>query len=161
MACPKIGAGLADSFQSRRRLQTAREWGASPREFDGWTPQEVHEHFDVEGNLTGTTVVTRESAWDDVSRGRALALAEYEASLCPCGCGQPMEKAHDPKSVWVVEKFTCMAAKAQARVEREYAKRHKNAAEGHDDGLNWYARPYDPERDRSARGTQQGDGSLE
>ncbi len=71
-----------------------------------------------------------------------------------------MEKAHDPKSVWVVEKFTCMASKAQARVEREYEKRHKSAPEGHDDGLHWYPRPYDPERDRSARGTDQADGGA-
>jgi hypothetical protein len=33
------------------------------------------------------SVTTRESEWTDQDRIEALALFEYEASLCPCGCG--------------------------------------------------------------------------
>lgn len=33
------------------------------------------------------TVSVREPEWDDEQRGWMLALSEYRASLCPCGCG--------------------------------------------------------------------------
>lgn len=33
------------------------------------------------------SVTTREPEWNDQDRTEVLALLEYEASLCPCGCG--------------------------------------------------------------------------
>lgn len=121
----------------------------SPRVFDGWSPAEVHEHFDVDGNLTGRTVVTREPLWDDSDRGRALALGEYEASLCPCGCGQPLDEAADPKRAFSVESFRCQARRALEKIrraDRETAERVKKP-DGWDDGLTYYINdsfPIDP-----------------
>lgn len=38
-----------------------------------------------------------ESEWDAEQQDWMLALAEYEASLCP-GCGLPFEETADPKN---------------------------------------------------------------
>jgi hypothetical protein len=94
----------------------------SPREFDGAVASEVHEHFDADGNLTGTTVVTRESMWDDEARGRALRLAEYEASICP-KCGLPMAVCHDPDQAFAVHDSQCYGERAIERVEATHRKK--------------------------------------
>lgn len=122
----------------------------SPREFDGAVAREVHEHFDAAGKLTGTTVVTRESMWDDDARGRALRLAEYEADLCPCGCGLPRETAQSPAAMGV-GKFTCYASRAIAvqkrrdqhdhKAEKDPRDRDGKPAARWDDGLNYYVVP--------------------
>lgn len=112
----------------------------------------MHEHFDADGNLTGRTVITRESMWDDESRGRALRLAEYEASLCPCGCGLPAAIATSP-SPMVVDTFTCYAGRAleaQRRADQDAHEKdpkspprdmHGNPVPRWDDGLNYYVVP--------------------
>lgn len=120
-------------------------------------PREVHEHFDADGKLTGTTVVTRESAWDDESRGRALRLAEYEDSLCGCGCGQPVAVSQNKEQAWSVDTYTCGARRAIQKVTRMKAEEAKrlNLPEGHDDGVHYYAVPMDddrPEKQPRARG---------
>lgn len=109
----------------------------------------MHEHFDADGNPTGTTVVTRESMWDDESRGRALRLHEYERSICGCGCGLPRRIAHDPKQVFKVETTTCRASKARAQVERAEARaaEDQNRPEGWSDGLQFFAIPIDDDRE--------------
>jgi hypothetical protein len=33
------------------------------------------------------SVTTREPEWTEIDRAEQLALAEYRASFCPCGCG--------------------------------------------------------------------------
>ena len=114
----------------------------------------MHEHFDVVDAgttrerevLTGRTVVTRESPWDDVSRERAHRLAEYRRSLCGCGCNQPVEQAWDPDQVWSVEHYICYADKARQQVQRAEEKRHENAPDGWDDGRHAYVVPVDDER---------------
>lgn len=106
-------------------------------------PSEVHEHFDADGTLTGTTVVTRESAWDEESRERALALQVYEAGICGCGCNQPVGEAYDPKQPYKVSSFTCNAGRAIAIVRKrdeDEAKRAKKP-EGWNAGLHYYAEP--------------------
>lgn len=89
-------------------------------------PREVHEHWAVDPAepenrdkhvLTGITVVTRESAWDDNSRARAIALTEYEESLCGCGCGLPREVAHK-KQGFNVDSFVCWAGRAVEQVKK-------------------------------------------
>lgn len=35
-------------------------------------------------------MTTREPRWTEQDRAEVLALAEYRASLCPCGCGYPV-----------------------------------------------------------------------
>lgn len=42
-------------------------------------------------------MTTRGSEWTDQDRTEVLALHEYEASLCPCGCGHLYE---DTTSNW-------------------------------------------------------------
>lgn len=120
----------------------------SPRRFDGWEPREVHQHYDAAGNLTGTTVITREAEWDEETRGRVLRLAEYERSLCLCGCGLPTAVAHDPKAVIGVGKYVCMAQRAVDVKKRKDQAEHqgkddKVRRDGSrwDDGLNYYAVP--------------------
>lgn len=99
----------------------------------------MHEHYDAEGRLTGTTVVTRETAWDEETRARALALADYENSLCGCGCGLPVETAYDKTKAFKVDRLVCQAGRARQRVQREaYRQAESQQAahpEGWDDGL--------------------------
>lgn len=108
--------------------------------FDGWAPREVHEHYDADGILTGTTVVTHEPLWDDEDRGRALALDEYEHSICPCGCQQTIADATDPTRAFVIEDYVCLARRALAKHERAVTDRAEKTKkpEGWADGLNHY-----------------------
>lgn len=104
--------------------------------FDGWTPREVHEHFDADGNLTGRTVVTREAEWDESSRERAIELDDVERGTCPCGCGQPLEETRRGDLAWKVDHFTCGARRAVEKVrakDQEEAKQ-ANRPDGWDAG---------------------------
>lgn len=111
-------------------------------------PREVHETYtldpdnpDGDGVLTGYVVVTRESEWDDNTRARALALIEYEDSLCRCGCGLPRREAHR-KQPFMVHTYTCYAQKAaesKRRADHDAAKDTKEP--GWDDGLHYVAVP--------------------
>lgn len=38
-----------------------------------------------------------ESEWDDDERGWMLALSEFRASRCPCGCGHPTRDTLSPE----------------------------------------------------------------
>ena len=51
---------------------------------DGEPSEEVHEHYDPDGNLTGTTVVTR-PGWSEEDRAWALALTLRESAQCSRG----------------------------------------------------------------------------
>lgn len=96
-----------------------------------------------------TAVVTREPEWDDTSRGRALRLSEHEASICGCGCGQPLELARDPDQIFMVDDFTCFAERALEKVRSakyDQAER-ENWPKKWDAGKHFYVRPYDPARD--------------
>jgi len=108
-------------------------------------PAEIHEHYDEGDVRTGYTVITRESAWDDETRGRALRLTEYEESVCGCGCGQQVGVAYDKTRAFKVDKFTCYAGRA---LEQVRAKEHKAAEDtkrpdGWDDGVHYYVVPHD------------------
>ena len=99
-------------------------------------------------------VVTREPEFDRLSQAKILAALELRDELCPCGCGQPMDAAHDPQTVAVVEKFTCAYRRAIEQVERADRKKHENNPEKLD-GVFWYARPHDPELDRGKPAAKQ------
>ncbi|MCM0622721.1 hypothetical protein [Nocardioides bruguierae] len=71
----------------------------------GWEPAETHEHYDAAGNLTGTTVVTREPEWDDDERRRLLALAAYHEQTCDRG--HHPDVAGDPHLFWTFEDSRC------------------------------------------------------
>lgn len=118
-------------------------------------PREVHEHYsvdpsnpDAEAVLTGYTVVTRESPWDDTSRERALKLTEYEEGLCTCGCGLPVKVAHDPEQAkklgFIVHEYTCFAQKAIAQHRRKKDEKNEKSSPGWDDGLHYFAVPAKP-----------------
>lgn len=105
----------------------------------------MHEHFDADGNLTGTTVITRESEWDDETRERVLALAAHEDLICRCGCGLPMSQSHQ-KSPFLVDTYTCYAGRAVARRKREDEEKAKadpnSFPEGWSDGVHYFVKPH-------------------
>lgn len=121
-------------------------------------PAEIHEHFDADGKKIGHTVVSRESAWDDESRKRALSLAEHENSICGCGCGLPVAVSHDPDQPFKVDSIVCRAGKAKAEVERAEREKHEKDPDGvWADGRRWYVVPVDDDRPAEQRGGARGD----
>lgn len=115
--------------------------------FGGRVPAEVHQHYDADGNPCRAadavmTVVEREPEWTDEDRELAMKLDEYEAGLCPCGCGQPVDEAADTKRSFSVDKFTCLARRAIESVKRADFEKAKAGKEeppvGWDDGLTYY-----------------------
>jgi hypothetical protein len=105
-------------------------------------PREVHETYtlnpkdpDGEPILTGYVVIARESEWDDNSRQRAIALTEYEDSVCRCGCGLPREIAHK-KQAFDVDTVVCYAGRAMKQLEDIDREKHK------DDPAWFYGRHY-------------------
>jgi hypothetical protein len=67
-------------------------------------------------------VTTRDPDWLDQDRTEALAMLEYEASLCPNGCGQPLgesttDEEHGP--LYDVKRQTCRACAAALEARRE------------------------------------------
>jgi hypothetical protein len=69
-------------------------------------------------------MTTREPEWDDAERDWMLALAQYEASLCP-NCGRPISVCTDPANEmrWQAPMPTrCHATTAVLRQQENYAK---------------------------------------
>ena len=67
--------------------------------------------------LTGVTIVTREAEWDDLTRTRHLALAEYDADVHD-GCGLHDSIAQtDPH--WRLDDRTCPVCADMAAAIRE------------------------------------------
>lgn len=52
--------------------------------FDGEPVEQLHEHYDADGNHTGSTVVTV-PGWTSDDRAWALGLSIREAAQCPRG----------------------------------------------------------------------------
>ena len=118
-------------------------------------PAEVHEYRNPAGELIGTITVRRESVWDDIARGQALAMALWDEGICSCGCGLPREVAHTSQPM-VVDEEVCYAAKAvemHKRRKREDAKR-RDLPEGWDDGVHYFARPLTEEEVAKAASRQ-------
>lgn len=86
-------------------------------------PREVHEHFDADGVLTGTTVVTRESMWDEASRGRALRLAEFERNI-DRETGLPIAEAFNDQPFIVHSNVVNYAQRAIERQQDADEKHH-------------------------------------
>lgn len=110
----------------------------------------MHEHFDVDGNPTGTTVITRETEWDDDTRARVLEATAYEDMLCRCGCGLPIDQAH-VKQPFLVHDSICYASRALETKRRADAEAAKKAGkpDGWDDGLMYFVTlPEDQEVNR-------------
>jgi hypothetical protein len=65
---------------------------------------------------------TPETEWTDEQRGWMLALAEYRATRCPCGCGQDARESLDPETEgkWVVSNVRCEARTALSIARKPY-----------------------------------------
>lgn len=111
--------------------------------------EEVHEHFDAEGTLTGITVVTRTSLWDDNSRARAMRLSDYQATICSCGCGLPYAVSHDKDQGFIVDSSVCYAQRALSQVREAETKKNEHNPKWAI-GRHHYVLPSDPEREESA-----------
>jgi len=63
---------------------------------------------------------SRYARWSTRDRGLAEALIAWEDSLCP-GCGQPIDRAWDPRSEGEYEahEHICEACKAKAAREKD------------------------------------------
>lgn len=82
----------------------------------GWEPTETHDLiYDDEGRHV-STVVTRESEWDDRQRDKMLGLSLYRAGLCH-GCGYP-KILHHPRYHFDIELERCPIKAALDRFDR-------------------------------------------
>lgn len=111
----------------RERLDLAIALGVSPRRLLGWEPEERHEHYDAQGELTGYTLVTRDPEFDDGDLERLLALRHYQAGVCDCGNHESLTS--DKSNVFAFEYRTCNVCKGVdqwRRVEADEAKRLKD-----------------------------------
>lgn len=140
----------------------------TPREFAGHVPTERHEHYDADDNLTGYTVVIRESRIDDSDRAALLGLAMFEAQVCRCGFHPSL--ADDKENVFAAESRTCPVCAGYARQERELHERDQAAAKSApdapasarrpSDGVHPYMRLLSPDEAaelRASRGGEHGD----
>lgn len=106
---------------------------------------ETHQHFDADGNHTGTTVVTVPSRWTEESKGWELAYQEYLETLCDCGV--PKHIAHDPERAWAVGWTECRRCAAIAQVMRKRddddAALEKAGAKTYPSARKWTAKEHD------------------
>lgn len=112
----KIAEGLVGAPDERDRLSLARSLGISEKRLLGWEPEERHEHYDAEGNLTGFTIVTREVEWDDRQRARMEALSIYERGVCSCGFHESL--TNDKANAFTFEVKTCPVCRGAAKFDR-------------------------------------------
>lgn len=120
---------------------------------DGWEPQEVQTYLDADGEPCAASeahqvIVEREPEWDEETCRRAESLLAYERTLCG-GCGNPLEQTLDKNTWWIVHDDTCMACRAKAVVERDFATAHENDKPRKGtptawDGRNFYVLPKEP-----------------
>lgn len=102
----------------RRVLETARAWGVSPSRFMG------HESVVIEERIGAQTIYTREPEWKHEDREAAIALQDYEASLCS-GCGQPLQQTSDPDKEFAYKAslpIRCHYCTASGRGQEAYEK---------------------------------------
>jgi hypothetical protein len=88
-----IGARVSSDPGFRRLVQTARAWGVPPTIFLGRKRVTTYYH---DGALRQVRAEA-DAEWTDEDRDLALALAAYEADLCP-GCHQPLSETTNPEN---------------------------------------------------------------
>lgn len=92
-------------------------------------PERVTEYERNEAGQVIRSTEYVESAWDETERGLMLALAEYEAGLCP-HCGNPTSVCQDPDSdrnnphakwiYWALPPAVCNIGTAMKAGQKEY-----------------------------------------
>lgn len=92
---------------------------------------ETHKHYDADGTLTGTTVVTRESEWDDEQRQIMLDHLDYVRKTARCGHHPSTGMDSTVGRRVEHERIECLDCTA-IRVAREAW--HKSHAKGDDKG---------------------------
>lgn len=110
----------------------------------GWEPEERHEHYDAEENLTGYTVTTRDSEFNDGDLARLLALRAYQAGICNCGIHESLTA--DRSNVFTFDKRTCPVCRGWAQYQRVMGAEDKAAEEQLKDSPPATARPSDGRR---------------
>lgn len=93
------------------------------RRWNGWEPTRVTRYdYDEDGRLAAA-VTEVDAEWDDESRGMALALAEYEAGLCP-SCRRPLiettDKRHEDRYI-AEPAVRCHCCTATEQASKAYA----------------------------------------
>lgn len=111
---PKSPDRLALDHVTRERRRLALTLGVSERTLLGWVPQEHHEHYDADGNLTGYTVISRESEWDEDEVTKLIELRIYDAGVCS-GCGYHKSLTGDLDNLFAIEVDHCNVCAALAK----------------------------------------------
>lgn len=93
--------------------------------FLGEPSSETHVTTHPDGT-TSTTVVTRESPWDDASRDAAYALYDDKLDRCP-QCGRPIEECRTKDQDWHPQLDYCWRTAAETAANRQWLKRNDKA----------------------------------
>lgn len=112
----------------------------------GWEPEEVHEHYDAEGNFTGRSVVAREPEWDDEQRAIVFGRIDYDAHVHQ-RCGNHVGRAMDPSLNRLVDRveFECLDCQAIDAARRKYHEGRKHTERSCDcDKQTFYIAEYVP-----------------
>lgn len=89
----------------RAVLEAARSWGVAPSVFLGISITVTEYRHNDAGQVVQSFT---ESPWTDDDRANALALGQYEATLCP-GCNAPLDEttAADAEENYVPQIALC------------------------------------------------------
>jgi hypothetical protein len=82
------------------------------------------------------SVTTREPEWTEQDRAEALALTLYRSTLCPGGCGQPLDEStahYEVGPEYEAKSTTCRACAERHESQRAKAERSPNG-----EGRLWY-----------------------
>lgn len=101
----------------------------SLRRFLGWESTERHEHFDVDGTLTGYTIVTREPEYDDKQRQAVLDRLAYKRQIHH-GCGNHVADSMNPTVSRTTGHYSATCEDCRA-IEHDRKAWHKS--QGHSD----------------------------
>jgi hypothetical protein len=97
---------------------------------DGREPRTVTE-YEYEGGRIVRAIATREPEWLPVDRAEMLALAEFRGSLCPGGCGHPVDETtahHEKGPQYEAHSTTCRACAERREAQDGKAESNPDAS---------------------------------
>lgn len=105
-------------------------------------PEEVHEHYNADGELVGTTRVTRESPWDEEQAALMEALTDAELLICP-DCGGHRDDCATPAALnsSFPQRAICYRSMSREAAGRAYDRKHEDAP-FHDGTFRRWSRDY-------------------